>query len=788
MLTLSLTLLSVLSGLALSHAVSIDRFPARALFAGTIASAQIIALETLLGATGLLTRKALIGASVLLGASLLAACVWATRSRLLEDLRRDARSLLEGFLELRLPELIAFAALALPAWIWALSAIAYLPPRSVDDLAHHLPPVLEAVVRHRFVILPLELRPWFAYPLNADLLFMWPTILRGDLRWTDGAQAMTAALAAAAVVALARELGASRRASLCCALLFLLFPVTLKQATSCYTDITLAGFYGAAVWGALRYARQGSAGALLLCGIASGLLAGTKYHFLLPLTALWPLVFLGLRHEPVRSRGLLRIGLLFALPAIALCVYWYLRNLLALGNPVYPYGLSLGPLKIFETALAPTDMLLTSPSLLATIIKQPLYLFAMSMRDVGAGGVDGGMGPFFWGAVVPFGLWHACRAVWRTVSSAWMSKGDGDATGLFLALQLPAAFLPYFVSPRILFDTTTRYMLPAAVLGLAFLAPAIDAARERWRAPFCLAAGLAIAASAASLTLLAGTRDLAERKQKMLFGEAAAAARSGAFASPWRFIEGGSHGTGRFAFGWELLDLVSAPPGRPVHPLWIYATGQYPAGFYGSWLQNRVWNFEEPASRPAEADVFFYYLTIQRRVEDITYFGNPVYALRDVTSHPEKYDLALVTPETLIYFRRDLLRPGADLRERLATYYEKVYPEEVATAVTLTPLPKEGTILNSGPIGLGLKDLELRGKLSARVQLIRPEELDLEAARWRSSGPVFIVRPEGQTRPAVATMKGTTENLALYELSDADIDFLLREARQRERGEPEEKP
>src|SRR5438034_68263 len=82
---------------AIFHAVSIDLFPARALFAGTIASAQIIALETLLGATGLLTRKALIGASVLLGASLLAACVWATRSRLLEDLRRDARSLLEGF-------------------------------------------------------------------------------------------------------------------------------------------------------------------------------------------------------------------------------------------------------------------------------------------------------------------------------------------------------------------------------------------------------------------------------------------------------------------------------------------------------------------------------------------------------------------------------------------------------------------------------------------------------------------------------------------------------------------
>ena len=766
MLVLLLTVFLLAASYLLAHAWRVEGTAPRALFAGTVTCAQVVAIETLLGATGLLRWPILLAGAVVLAAAILALSLRSLGPRLRSAVADDGARLREALRELRHPEIAVLALLACVGWIWVLAAVHVLPPRSVDDLCHHLPPIQEAAVQGRFVILPLDLRPWFAYPLNADLLFLWPTMLRGDIRWTDGAQALTALLAALAIAAIGGEVGASRRSRLFAALVFLLMPVVLRQAASCYTDVTLAAFYGAAVWGATRHARDGAGAPLLLCGLAAGLLAGTKYHFLLPLAALAPLLVLGVRRAPSRLEGWRRAVLLFFTPAAALSAYWYVRNLVVLGNPFYPYPLALGPLTIFPTALNPDDPLVRGRSILGWLLRSPSSVFTFTLQDASAGGLDGGFGSVMWGAVLPIGLWQAARAVAR------FFRGREEVWRALLAVQFCAALLPFLISAEDIYDSTPRYLLGAAVVGFALLARALDGARTSWRGPAALAVAVGVATTGLSMMVLAGTRDLLERKQLMRIGEAWEA-RKDAWVSPWRFIAVGSHGTGRFAKAWEMFDLLSAPPGRPVRPLWIYATGQYPAGFYGSGLQNRIYNFDGPGC-PAEPDFFLYYLTIKRRSEDITYFGKGSYKLEDVAADPDRYELVLITPETLVYIRRDQLLRDADLRERLATVYERLYPEEIATASTLQPVPSAGTIVNSGPIAYGLKALELRGRLPLRVAMVRPEDLDQMSLRFRSSGPVFIVTPLDGAARAEGVMKGTTQALALVRSAAGDV---IREQR-----------
>ena len=82
----------------------------------------------------------------------------------------------------------------------------------------------------------------------------------------------------------------------------------------------------------------GSAAALGVAGLAAGLAAGTKLSFLAPVVALW----LGLI---VISRGRrMRTALWFGLPAALTGGYWFVRNLIAIGNPI-PYT-TFGPLHL----------------------------------------------------------------------------------------------------------------------------------------------------------------------------------------------------------------------------------------------------------------------------------------------------------------------------------------------------------------------------------------------------------------------------------------------------------
>jgi hypothetical protein len=95
---------------------------------------------------------------------------------------------------------------------------------------------------------------------------------------------------------------------------------------------------GADTGGAARTGIPGAA--LVVAGLAAGLATGTKLSFLAPVAVLTlGVIVIAPRGARLRSAGL------WIVPTLAAGGYWYLRNLIAVGNPI-PYISSIGPISL----------------------------------------------------------------------------------------------------------------------------------------------------------------------------------------------------------------------------------------------------------------------------------------------------------------------------------------------------------------------------------------------------------------------------------------------------------
>jgi len=231
----------------------------------------------------------------------------------------------------------------------------WVPPRKLDDASYHLSTV--ALWTHTHDLRTIKFddgdRSTAFYPIGGELV-AWALVapLRdGDwaTRWN---QLLYGLLSIAAVVAVARRLGVSRRGSLLAVLLWVstrrAFPLLLFTAGNDHST----GFYLVAlVDAALLAAARPKAGPALYAGAALGLLVGTKYLGLMlggPVVLLAAaLVLARARRDPPGTwrRRLAQAGWAGA-AAAALGGYTYLRNLAALGNPVFP-----APVELFGVEL-----------------------------------------------------------------------------------------------------------------------------------------------------------------------------------------------------------------------------------------------------------------------------------------------------------------------------------------------------------------------------------------------------------------------------------------------------
>ena len=272
--------------------------------------------------------------------------------------------------------LAVIAGLAL-AWRGILAYV--FPPIGYDALSYHLPTLAHWLREGQLSESPLNIC-CAGYPAAGELFFAWPAILIGNDTWVDAVQVGFAVYAAIAVAGIARIASVSRPNALVAGSLFALTPIVLTQANTTDVDLILvAGFLATTffvlrfleppVFGLRRHASTGPRSELrfellILAGIAAGIALGTKLTGVVPLLIFAATILTG--GLVAAARGRLRAWTAvaacgaFVLTALAVGGFWYAKDVVDHGNPVYPLGVRVAGLAVLEGPKDLDDVITTT--------------------------------------------------------------------------------------------------------------------------------------------------------------------------------------------------------------------------------------------------------------------------------------------------------------------------------------------------------------------------------------------------------------------------------------------
>jgi hypothetical protein len=190
--------------------------------------------------------------------------------------------------------------------------------------------------------------------------------------------------------------------------------------------------------------------AVVVAALPAGLAFGVKLNFIAPVVALSIGVWI------LSQRGhRLAVGLWWVLLVALTGSFWYLRNLIDVGNPIPLLHFRFGPISL------PTP-LLTAPT--ATVAH---FLFSASAwREDFRPGLRLFFGPAWWAILVLAGFGLVLVLATGRDRTARVLAGVGLFAGI--AYLLTPLYLTVLGAPT-LFVTTIRYAVPAVVMGLVLL-------------------------------------------------------------------------------------------------------------------------------------------------------------------------------------------------------------------------------------------------------------------------------------------------------------------------------
>jgi len=247
------------------------------------------------------------------------------------------------------------ALLCLPgAWFCAyIHYCRYLPPRGTDALLYHLPLAVEWLKARELVMLPavFTASPYTYAPINGELFFAWLLAPFGiDIVMRFGQMPFLAA-AMLAVFVVGRRWNLPTPLALGCGGLLLIYRPFLREIVLPNNDLMAMCWLLIFVTQWQRLDADWRSWAR--CGLALGMLAGTKVVGLLYVVACLALIVARLvpwrRTVPVR-----RMALGWGCLAVALAVlggFSYVRNWLVTGNPVFPAIVRVGGIELFHGIL-----------------------------------------------------------------------------------------------------------------------------------------------------------------------------------------------------------------------------------------------------------------------------------------------------------------------------------------------------------------------------------------------------------------------------------------------------
>jgi len=307
-------------------------------------------------------------------------------------------------------------------------------------------------------------------PQNGALFFAWQMALLGRDTLCNWSQVLCLIFLALAIYRTCLLLGGRRQPAVMAAA-GLAWLAPLREWTySANVDVFMIAFWFGAFYWLLAYLRRREAGTLLACGLATGLVAGTKTVGL-PLAGLPAAVMV---FDLLRERRLLRL-LAFAAAAVGGGGWWYLVNAWRYGNPLFPLDFSLGGFRF------------------------PGAYDAQAVRD----GIFHVEGFGEWVAIVArsYGVSTCLLLAIGLLALAWRALRPRRARAPRLPALLLlgfALFWIWFSFAAIPHNNQTRFLIPVLLVSLPGWALVLDGARRVHRAarPALFAVGLAAMAVA----------------------------------------------------------------------------------------------------------------------------------------------------------------------------------------------------------------------------------------------------------------------------------------------------
>lgn len=308
---------------------------------------QVIVTEFVLGVFSLLTGKAIVILNLIVSGALLYWLQRRTGKKLLSDYCIASKQALKNLWhDIRSdPLLMVLTALAglLLLWIFFLGVI--FPAIDYDGNSYHLTFIGQVMQNHNFFDVPTSIKWLAGYPKGGEFIQLWSVIVSKSDMFTDLAQLPFLAMGLYALYEIGQRLGISKRQSRFAALLFIFLPIVLNQLKTTYVDVMLCTLFFASI--AMVLQKKLSNLDLVILGIIFSLIISIKATGLLFVAAVVPLLLYNLYENSTKHHkkqlywpSYIKPLLIIAIPTI-FGLYWYIKNWVIYGSPLYPFGFKL---------------------------------------------------------------------------------------------------------------------------------------------------------------------------------------------------------------------------------------------------------------------------------------------------------------------------------------------------------------------------------------------------------------------------------------------------------------
>ncbi len=264
----------------------------------------------------------------------------------------------QGLLQKARKNLFVFLGVTMVAGLLLITLIQALnaAPFGYDALAYHLPMAVEWSESGQ--VFPISLSSFLSYmPGGAELLMSYIIMaFRSDLL-TSLIQLPFLIITALAVYQIVRNLGVRRVGAMIGALLVFCIPVFIKETQRAYIDLIFMALVMLALNYGIQFWRRLDRASLLLGAITVGLAIGMRYtawHFLLPILILYLVAMIRFVRQKASSRlfHFIKLLLIFIGAVLIFGGYWYIRNWIITGNPIYPSALAPGGFTLFDSGVS----------------------------------------------------------------------------------------------------------------------------------------------------------------------------------------------------------------------------------------------------------------------------------------------------------------------------------------------------------------------------------------------------------------------------------------------------